>query len=457
MSASGSASLDRNIPAPDATPASISAVADVKSVAVDTKSDEKFSPQKIVTECFKRRAVSLFESFENYRYAVDDRAANQAFGVLFDRCSEKQQALKDAKHPAEEKEYIATIRKSIANHEVPKKPAERYREKNILAIAYYFGIGVNTSCENAFNHFSLINKDFELEGLQGNAVACYMMGFCYQYGFGVKEDPSRAIKLISLAAALNYGPAHIFLAHNLERSSVGRVRGDAIVNHYEQAAECGDMKGMFRIGMAWWNGAGMPSEAVKWFKKAAMHGSVPALTILGTAYFVGKGVPQDLKAAVYFYRAKILTESIGYPIGSYLSDLLQSDALRRADPETQAYVWYHSAMVLGNQEYFNWAIHAAGPARVLTLFKEDISDAPQEFCNQTYQKMPQLLSRFKKPYLFSSAVDEMLDILAASQPSNADMKHGEYCWARLHSHPQNQPRPQTPPALVDNSRAVRSS
>jgi len=72
-----------------------------------------------------------------------------------------------------------------------------------------------------------------------------------------------------------------------------------------KAAEQGDAKAQYGIGLMYKNGRGVSqdyAQAVAWFRKAAEQGYADAQVVLGLMYGMGRGVPQDDMQAVAWYR-----------------------------------------------------------------------------------------------------------------------------------------------------------
>ena len=64
---------------------------------------------------------------------------------------------------------------------------------------------------------------------------------------------------------------------------------------FEQAANSGNVRAMFNLGAAYWEGNGTRqsyAEAVEWWEKSAAAGQSAAQYNLGLAYYFGKGVEQ---------------------------------------------------------------------------------------------------------------------------------------------------------------------
>jgi len=76
------------------------------------------------------------------------------------------------------------------------------------------------------------------------------------------------------------------------------------VRWFRKAADQGDPDGQYRLGSAYASGVGVredKSEAAKWYLKAAEQGLTIAQYMLGHAYETGEGVPKDeIEAYAYF-------------------------------------------------------------------------------------------------------------------------------------------------------------
>jgi TPR repeat protein len=90
------------------------------------------------------------------------------------------------------------------------------------------------------------------------------------------------------------------LADNKEDSELERT---------QKAAEQGDTKAQYNVGLMYYIGQGVPrdeAKAVQWFQKAAVQGRAEAQYSLGVMYAEGRGVPRDeAKAAQWFQRAAV--------------------------------------------------------------------------------------------------------------------------------------------------------
>jgi hypothetical protein len=73
---------------------------------------------------------------------------------------------------------------------------------------------------------------------------------------------------------------------------------------YRQAAEAGDVRAMYELGIIYQSGNGLSqsyADALKWYSAALQNGFEPAKIALGILYQNGWGVAQDLAKANTFY------------------------------------------------------------------------------------------------------------------------------------------------------------
>ena len=70
--------------------------------------------------------------------------------------------------------------------------------------------------------------------------------------------------------------------------------------NWKRAAEQGDAKAQFNLGLMYFTGAGVVQDykqAIKWYTKAAEQGNAQAQYLLAGLYLKGEGVTQDFKQA----------------------------------------------------------------------------------------------------------------------------------------------------------------
>ena len=143
----------------------------------------------------------------------------------------------------------------------------------------------------------------------GNAKAQRMLGDCYFWGEGIREDKREAVKWYRLAAEQKNSEARWRLGSCYYFGTGIREDKQEAVKWYRLAAEQGNAKAQWILGGCYFGGEGIredKQEAVKWFRLAAGQGYVEAQRWLGDCYFFGNGVGKNKREAVnwYFLSAK---------------------------------------------------------------------------------------------------------------------------------------------------------
>ena len=115
----------------------------------------------------------------------------------------------------------------------------------------------------------------------------------------------------------------------------------------KMAAEQGDDLAQFDLGSMYYKGEGVPEDiavAVAWFRKAAEQGHAQAQSFLGSLYDIGEGVPEDDALAVRWYRKAAeqgfaqaqFNLGVGYAVGEGVPE-----------DYVQAYTWLSIAAAQG--------------------------------------------------------------------------------------------------------------
>ena len=173
-----------------------------------------------------------------------------------------------------------------------------------LGLCYAKGKGVPQDYKEAV-------KWFRLSAEQGNADAQRNLGVCYANGTGVPQDSSQAYAWINLAAAQGDKSAIELRATMLQGTTPSQIeegqrrsreiaKGGDGPQAYKLAAEQGNADAQCNLGLCYAKGKGVPQdykEAVKWFRFAAEQGNADAQRNLGVCYANGTGVPQDYAQA----------------------------------------------------------------------------------------------------------------------------------------------------------------
>jgi len=136
---------------------------------------------------------------------------------------------------------------------------------------------------------------------KGDPQSEYLLGISYFTGRGVSQDRSQASIWISKAAAHGRADAQTYLGTLCEET------GDftEALKWYRLAAIQGHALAQFSVGQMHISGEGVPrdcAEALKWFHMAADQGLPSAQWNLGLAYSRGDGTPMDKAEAVKWWR-----------------------------------------------------------------------------------------------------------------------------------------------------------
>jgi hypothetical protein len=115
-----------------------------------------------------------------------------------------------------------------------------------------------------------------------------------------------------------------------------------------QKAEQGDTEAQRQLGLAYYNGKGVPQdykEAVRWYRLAADQGYAKAQFRLGWCYASGKGVPKDSTEAAKWYR---LAAERGYATAQFRLGEAYDKGKGVPKDSTEAVKWYRLAAEQGN-------------------------------------------------------------------------------------------------------------
>ena len=184
----------------------------------------------------------------------------------------------------------------------------------------------------------------------GNAKAQRMLGDCYFWGEGIREDKREAVKWYLLAAGQGDAEAQRILGDCYSWGEGIREDKSEAVKWYRLAAEQGDAEAQRILGACYYFGTGIredKQEAVKWYRLAAEQKNSEARWRLGDCYFWGEGIREDKREAVKWYRlaAEQKNSEARWRLGScyYFGTGIRED-------KQEAVKWYRLAAEQGNAE-----------------------------------------------------------------------------------------------------------
>jgi TPR repeat protein len=179
---------------------------------------------------------------------------------------------------------------------------------------------------------------------RGSAEALHEIGVIHHWGYGVAEDPGKAIGFYQRALTAGYMPAAVTLgttfrdgagvpkdlraaaAHFRRAADAGLPAGEVSLGHlyeyglgvradltravalYRSAADKGHSGAQFNMGVLSGAGRGMRkdlAEAARWYRLAVDGGNANAMFNLAIAHQQGLGVPKDAAAAEALLRKAV--------------------------------------------------------------------------------------------------------------------------------------------------------
>jgi TPR repeat protein len=116
-------------------------------------------------------------------------------------------------------------------------------------------------------------------------------------------------------------------------------------------AEQGNAEAQFNLGLLYDRGRDVPrdkSEALRWYRRAAMQGDTFAQNSLGDNYWEGTGVPKHDREAVRWWR---LAADKGFaPAQHSLGKILSGGGQGVSSDKTLAYMWLMLSAAQGDEE-----------------------------------------------------------------------------------------------------------
>ncbi|TFW34650.1 tetratricopeptide repeat protein [Massilia horti] len=218
-------------------------------------------------------------------------------------------------------------------------------------------------------------KAFELFATAYNKIgyeeASLMLAKMHLYGLGTPKDSNQAIKWLRQVTDARFDPmrdrmkfdpkdphmmnerveATFMLARMYERGIGTEKNPSEAKKWYAKAAEFGFVPALNILGQAWLSGYGGDkniSKAIAYFKEATEAGYVPSAYNLGKMYYTGDdGVPHDLKLAGAYFN---VAAKAGHPGALFAAGRMYDLGEGVAADPSKAVVYYKEAAVKGNRD-----------------------------------------------------------------------------------------------------------
>ncbi|KAJ3097081.1 hypothetical protein HDU97_005289 [Phlyctochytrium planicorne] len=152
--------------------------------------------------------------------------------------------------------------------EVNYEEAMEWYRKSASQAMYSTGTGVEVDYTQSANYY-------KASADQGNSVAQWSLGLCFEEGLGVEKDLKQAIQWFTKSAENGLLDAQISLANCFKLGTGVEKNLEEALKWYKKCAEQGDLDSMDMVGDCYKNGWGVErnlEEAIKWYTNAAEHG-----------------------------------------------------------------------------------------------------------------------------------------------------------------------------------------
>ena len=158
---------------------------------------------------------------------------------------------------------------------------------------------------------------------QGDPIAQFYIGACYNYGRGVQRSSITALGWYIKSAEQGIKEAQYNVGYLYSRNGPSSLRDDkeALV-WLRKSADQGYADAQRRLGEIYENGWGIEknyTDAAIWYRKAAEQGQREAQYLLASLYALGKGVEASDKEAAHWFEKSAEQGNPGaqYTIGMY--------------------------------------------------------------------------------------------------------------------------------------------
>ncbi len=146
---------------------------------------------------------------------------------------------------------------------------------------------------------------FYAAALKDDSFAQYILGNCYERGYGVTQDYIEAVRWYRKAAKQGDGYAQYNLGVIYYHGRGVTKNYTEAVKWYRQSAVQGNSSAQCNLGWCYIEGNGVAknyTEAVSWFRKSAEQGNAYGQDNLGYCYENGYGVGKNMTEAIYWYK-----------------------------------------------------------------------------------------------------------------------------------------------------------
>ncbi|RSM00767.1 hypothetical protein CDV31_011638 [Fusarium ambrosium] len=196
---------------------------------------------------------------------------------------------------------------------------------------------------------------FVLAAKHGHAESGYRTALCYEFGWGCRKDPAKAVQFLRTAASKRHPGAMTRLGKACLSGDLGEKRYREGIKWMKLASEAADMQynsAPYQLGCLYENGYGADifkddNHAAELFTQAADLGHPEANFRLGDAYEHGLlNCPRDPALSVHFYTGAAERGHAGAMMGLCAWYMVGAPPILEKDEE-EAYEWARRSADLG--------------------------------------------------------------------------------------------------------------
>ncbi|KAF6841253.1 chitin synthase activator [Colletotrichum musicola] len=196
---------------------------------------------------------------------------------------------------------------------------------------------------------------FVLAAKHGHAESAYRTALCYEFGWGCRKDPAKAVQFLRMSAAKRHPGAMSRLGKACLSGDLGEKRYREGIKWMKLAAESADSvysAAPYLLGCLYETGYGDDifrdeTYAAELFTAAAELGHPEANFRMGEAYELGKlSCPRDPALSVHFYTGAAERGHAGAMMGLCAWYMVGAEPILEKDEE-EAYEWARRSAELG--------------------------------------------------------------------------------------------------------------
>ncbi|KAI4867879.1 HCP-like protein [Hypoxylon rubiginosum] len=337
-----------NVPYPQQAPAPITF--DNSSLRNNVGSNASLLSAQKTLEMYRQNVKKTNDFSIQYSFAVFLISTAQEQGLKLDEPTRRKSSLRGSPHkdgpessPTELLREAKSILTRLANGGYPF--AQYY-----LADGFASGL-FNKGKEDYNSAFPL----FVLAAKHGHAESAYRAGLCYEFGWGCRKDPAKAVQFLRTAASKNHPGAMTRLGKACLSGDLGENRYREGVKWLKRATESADAMynaAPYHLGTLYETGYGDDifkdeSYAAELFTQAAELGHAEASYRMGDSYEHGKlSCPRDPALSVHFYTGAAERGHAAAMMGLCAWYMVGADPILEKDEE-EAYEWARRSAELG--------------------------------------------------------------------------------------------------------------